>query len=126
MTGIFDGVTHHLPLSPEDWDWQCRARAAAAEEGLKYVRPGGVIPPGTPVGRLTESDIAELFTAMHHQWVGVRAQQAEAQGRSTEHIVRECVSDAWDAGSIMSVLPELATKAAVDWSLPLNAGPAKP
>jgi hypothetical protein len=58
-------------------------------------------------------------------WISARAEQAIAEGRDTEEMIRSTGlrPDPCDVAVVTSILPELADKAAIDWSQPLSAWP---
>ncbi len=55
----------------------------------------------------------------------MRSQQATAEGRDIEATIRNTGldPDPWDAGTMATVLPELADVPGIDWTLPLNDWP---
>jgi hypothetical protein len=108
-------------LSDIEDRWQRKATSAAIEAARK-IATGGTIPPGAPIGRLSDSEWGWLFAAMLFAWLTSRAEQATSEGRDVEAIIRESNADAWDAGAIVTVLPELAT-VDIDWNKPLAAWP---
>jgi hypothetical protein len=108
-------------LSDIEDQWQRQATAAAIEAARK-IATGGTIPPGAPIGRLSDSEWGWLFAAMLFAWLSSRAEQATSEGRDVEAVIRESNTDAWDAGAIVTVLPELAA-VDIDWTLPLNDWP---
>jgi hypothetical protein len=101
--------------------WQQRATTAAIKAARDIVS-GGVMPPDTPVAKLTDKEWGWLFAAMLFAWVRTRAEQATAEGRTTESVIRDGVPDGWDAGAVASILQDLAN-VNVDWSKPLSAWP---
>jgi hypothetical protein len=105
-------------------NWLRRATAAAIESARK-IATGGTIPTGTPVGRLSDSEWGWLFAAMLFAWIGKRAEQATAEGRDVEAVIRDSGldPDPWDAGAVTTILPELAEVPGIDWTLPLNNWP---
>src|SRR6516225_9701066 len=72
----------------------------------------------TPVGRLSNIEWGWIFSASLFAWLTARSEQATAEGAGVEQVVRSAVPEAWDAGAIASILPDLA-KHDVDWSKPL-------
>jgi hypothetical protein len=114
-------VTRKPTLSAIETEWQRKATSAAIEAARK-IATGGTIPPGTPIGRLSDSEWGWLFAAMLFAWLSKRAEQATSEGRDVEAVIRESNTDAWDAGAIVTVLPELAA-ASIDWTKPLDAWP---
>jgi hypothetical protein len=102
--------------------WQRRATAAAIEAARKIVTIDGVIPPGTPIGRLGEIEWGWIVAAVLFGWISTRAEQATAENLDTERTIRMTALDPepWDAGAVTTVLPELAETPGVDWSKPLD------
>ena len=103
------------------------ATAAAIEAARGVVRMDGPIPPGTPVGRLSETEWGWVVAAVLFGWIRVRAEQATAEQLDTERTIRMTALDPepWDAGAVAAILPELADTCAdtVDWSKPLAEWP---
>ena len=58
-------------------------------------------------------------------WISARAEQATAEGMDTELALRltELDPEAWDAGAVVSVLPEIGELEDVDWSRPVTNWP---
>jgi hypothetical protein len=104
-------------------EWQRRATQAAIDAARKLAT-GGTMPPATPVGRLSDSEWGWLFAAMLFAWLRTRSEQAVAEGRDIETVIRSngLDPDPWDAGAVTSILPELAT-VPIDWAKPLIAWP---
>jgi hypothetical protein len=102
--------------------WQRRATAAAIEGARKVVQVDGVIPPGTPIGRLSDTEWGWLVAATLFGWISTRAEQATGEGLDTEQTIRMTALDPepWDAGAVIVVLPELAETPGIDWSKPVN------
>ena len=105
--------------------WQRRATAAAIEAARKVVKVDGVIPPGTPIGRLSDIEWGWLVAAILFGWISTRAEQATAESIDTELAIRTTGLDPepWDAGAIATVLPELAETPGFDWAKPLGEWP---
>ncbi|HWF95091.1 MAG TPA: hypothetical protein VG291_09070 [Xanthobacteraceae bacterium] len=105
-------------------DWQARATAAAISAARKMITDK-VVPPGTPIGRLSDTEFGWFVAAILFGWISTRAEQATAEGMAIEQAVRLTGLDSnpWDAGTITHILPELADTAGVDWSLPLKDWP---
>jgi hypothetical protein len=113
------------PSALED-EWQRRATAAAIEAARGVVKMGGPIPPGTPIGRLSDTEWGWILAAMLFAWVGTRAEQAAAEQLDTEQAIRLTALDPepWDAGAVAAILPQLADACSgLDWSKPLTAWP---
>ena len=75
------------PSALED-EWQRRATAAAIEAARKVVKVDGVIPPGTPIGRLGDVEWGWLVAAVLFGWISTRAEQATAESIDTELAIR--------------------------------------
>ena len=114
------------PSALED-EWQRRATAAAIEAARGVVQMDGPIPPGTPIGRLSDTEWGWVLAAMLFAWISKRAEQAAAEQLDTERTIRMTALDPepWDAGAVAAILPELADTCAdtVDWSKPLAEWP---
>jgi len=107
-------------LSAIEDAWLKQATAEAIKAARDIVN-GGVVPPMTPIGRLSDTDWGWIFASMWFAWIRERATQATANGHNTEKQLQQTGldPDPWDAGAIATVLPELAN-AKVDWSAPLG------
>ena len=113
------------PSAMEDV-WQRMATAAAIASARKVIDTDGVIPPGTPIGRLSDTEWGWLVAAVLFGWIGTRAQQATAEEIDTERCVRLTGLDPepWEAGAVLAILPELADACPdIDWSQPLTSWP---
>ena len=113
------------PSAMEDV-WQRMATAAAIASARKMIDTDGVIPPGTPIGRLSDTEWGWLVAAVLFGWIGTRAQQATAEDIDTERCVRLTGLDPepWEAGAVLTILPELADACPdIDWSQPLTSWP---
>ena len=64
-----------------DDEWQRRATAAAIEAARGVVKIDGAIPPGTPIGRLGNTEWGWLVAAILFGWISTRAEQAVAENR---------------------------------------------
>jgi len=112
-----------VSLSAIEDQWQRDATAAAIEAARGVVRMDGPIPPGTPIGRLSDTEWGWFVAAILFGWIRVRAQQATAENLDTERTIRMTALDPqpWDAGAVAAILPELAAACAeLDWSKPLG------
>ena len=85
----------------------------------------GVIPPGTPIGRLGDIEWGWIVAAILFGWISTRAEQATAESIDTELTIRMSGLDPepWDAGAVAAILPELAEMPGIDWSKPLGEWP---
>ena len=84
----------------------------------------GPIPPGTPIGRLSDIEWGWIVAAILFAWIDMRAQQAAAEQLDTERTIRMTALDPqpWDAGAVAAILPDLASACSdIDWSKPLTA-----
>ena len=115
------GVISETALEDE---WQRRATAAAIEAARGVVKLDGPIPPGTPIGRLADTEWGWVLAAMLFAWIGKRAEQAACEQLDTEQTIRLTALDPspWDAGAVAAILPELASTG-FDWSQPITAWP---
>jgi hypothetical protein len=113
------------PSAIED-QWQRDATAAAIEAARGVVKLDGPIPPGTPIGRLSDTEWGWILAAVLFAWISKRAEQAACEQLDTEQTIRLTALDPepWDAGAVAAVLPELADACGtIDWSQPLTAWP---
>jgi hypothetical protein len=107
-------------------EWQRRATAAAIEAARGVVKLDGPIPPGTPIGRLSDTEWGWVLAAMLFAWIGKRAEQAACEQLDTEQTIRLTGLDPepWDGGAVAAILPELAAACpGLDWSQPVTAWP---
>jgi hypothetical protein len=103
--------------------WQRDATAAAIAGARGVVRMDGAIPPGTPIGRLSDTEWGWIVAAILFAWISTRALQAAAENLDTERTIRLTALDPqpWDIGAVAAILPELASACSdVDWSKPLT------
>jgi len=116
-----------VSISAIEDQWQRDATAAAIAAARGVVQMDGPIPPGTPVGRLSDTEWGWCLTAILFAWIGKRAEQATVEQLDTEQTIRMTTLDPqpWDAGAVAAILPELADACAdsVDWSKPLAEWP---
>jgi hypothetical protein len=115
-----------VSLSALEDEWQRRATAAAIEAARGVVQMDGPIPPGTPIGRLSDVEWGWLVAAILFGWIRMRAEQATVEQLDTEQTIRLTALDPqpWDAGAVVAILPELAdASSTIDWSKPLTAWP---
>src|SRR5215831_4667082 len=117
-----------VSLSALQDQWQRDASAAAIAGARGVVRTDGPIPPGTPIGRLSDTEWGWILAAILFAWISARAQQAAAEQLDAEQTIRMTALDPepWDAGAVAAFLPELADACShLDWSKPLTAWPRK-
>jgi len=116
-----------VSISALEDQWQRDATAAAIAAMRGVVQMGGPIPPGTPIGRLSDTELGWILSAALFAWISKRAEQAAAENLDTERTIRMTALDPqpWDAGAVAAILPELADACAgiVDWSKPLAEWP---
>jgi len=116
-----------VSLSALGDQWQRDATAAAITAMRGVVQMDGPIPPGTPVGRLSETELGWMLSAGLFAWISKRAEQATAEQIDTEQCIRMTALDPqpWDTGAVAAILPELADACTdtVDWSKPLAQWP---
>ena len=112
-----------LPSAIED-QWQRDATCAAIAAARAVVQMDGPVPPGTPIGRLSDTEWGWIISGVLFAWISKRAEQAAAEQLDTEQTIRMTALDPqpWDAGVVAAILPELAdTCSDLDWSKPLTA-----
>jgi hypothetical protein len=115
-----------VSLSALENQRQRDATAATIAAARGVVQMDGPIPPGTPIGRLSDAEWGWIVAAMLFAWIGKRAEQATAEQIDTEQLIRLTALDPqpWDAGAVTTILPDLADACSgVDWSKPLAAWP---
>jgi hypothetical protein len=115
-----------VSLSALEDQWQRDATAAAIAGARGVIRMDGPIPPGTPIGRLSDIEWGWVLAAMLFAWISKRAEQATAENLDTERTIRMTALDPqpWDAGAVATILPDLADACAgLDWTKPLGAWP---
>jgi hypothetical protein len=100
--------------------WQRQATAAAITAARDIVKFDGAISPGTQAGRLSDTEWGWIAAAIIFAWISTRAQQAVAEGLSTEFAVR--LPEPWDAGAVAAILPDLceAVGESIDWTRPMQ------
>src|SRR5215467_5591564 len=91
-----------VSLSALEDVWQRMATAAAIAAARGVVQMDGPIPPGTPIGRLSDTEWGWILAAMLFAWIGKRAEQAAAEQLDTEQTIRLTALDPepWDAGAV--------------------------
>ena len=111
-----------VSLSAIEDQWQRDATAAAIAGARSVIEVGGPIPPGTPIGRLSDTEWGWIVAGVLFAWIAKRAEQAAAEQIDTEQLVRLTALDPqpWDAGAVAAILPDLADACqGLDWSKPL-------
>jgi hypothetical protein len=111
-------MTHFIRQEDE---WQGKATASAIAEARKTCEPFK----NTPIGRLSDREWGWIVAAAIFGWIECRAQQAIAEGRDAEEMIRSTglQPDPRDVTVVNSILPELAEAAKIDWSQLLSAWP---
>src|SRR5258706_16414413 len=71
-------------------EWLGRPTAAAIESARKVI--GGAVPPGTPVGKLSDYELGWLVMAGICAWISKRAEQASAEGFNLS-VVEEAIRE---------------------------------
>lgn len=104
--------------------WQRQATRAAIE-GCRKVINDGVIPAGTPIGRLGDIEWGWLVAAVLFGWISTRTEQSIVENVDSELALRVTGLDPepCDAGAVASILPQLAETPGIDWTLPLAQWP---
>jgi hypothetical protein len=110
-------------LTEKEDAWQAKATEAAIAGARKIALNCTGLPPMTPVGRLSDHQWGWIVTAAIFGWIQTRCEQAVAEGLDQEEAVRltGLNPSPCDVAIVRSILPELADKAAIDWSQPLEA-----
>jgi hypothetical protein len=112
-----------VSLSAVEDVWQRDATAAAIAGARGVTQMGGPIPPGTPIGRLSDTEWGWIVAAILFAWIMTRSRQATSEEIDTERTIRMIALDPlpWDAGAVATILPDLANECAdIDWSTPLT------
>src|SRR5262245_49052073 len=68
-----------VSLSALEDEWQRQATTAAIEAARGVVKLDGPIPPGTPIGRLSDTEWGWIVAAILFGWISTRAHQAAAE-----------------------------------------------
>jgi hypothetical protein len=100
----------------------------ATEEAIAAARAviGSPIPPGTPIGRISDTEWGWIAAGILFGWISTRARQAASENLDTEQIIRRIAldPDPWDVGAIEAILPTLADALPdLDWSRPVTDWP---
>jgi hypothetical protein len=109
-------------LTEKENEWLDQATAAAVAGARKIASSSGPLV-NTPIGRLGNHEWGMIVTAAIFGWVELRVQQAIAEGRDSEQMVRltGLSPSPCDVAVVRSILPVLADEADIDWTLPLTA-----
>jgi hypothetical protein len=108
-------------LTKQENEWLDKATARAIE-GARKIALASASRMNTPIGKLSDHEWGLIITAAIFGWIETRVQQAIAEGRDQEQAVRitGLKPSPCDVAVVSSILPELADKAGLDWSLPLH------
>ena len=87
-----------VSLSALEDQWQRDATAAAIAGARGVVQMDGPIPPGTPIGRLSDPEWGWIIATILFAWISVRAQQAAAEQLDSERTIRMIARDFSDKG----------------------------
>jgi hypothetical protein len=104
--------------------WQRQATKEAIATARAVI--GSPIPPGTPIGRLSDIEWGWLAAGILFGWISTRARQATSENLDTEQTIRRIAldPDPWDAGAVEAILPALADALPdFDWSRPVSDWP---
>jgi hypothetical protein len=115
-----------ISLSAIEDQWQRDATAVAIAGARGVVQIDGPIPPGTPIGRLSDTEWGWVISGVLFAWISKRAEQAAAEQLDAEQCIRMTALDPqpWDAGAVAAILPELADACSgLDWAKPLAVWP---
>jgi len=116
-------IIGEVSISKIEDAWQQRATEVAIEAARGVVQNlDGPIPPGTPIGRLSDTEWGWIVAAILFGWIRTRAEQATSEQLDTEQVIRLTGLDPepWDAGAVTSILPDLADACAdLNWSKPI-------
>jgi hypothetical protein len=109
-------------LSKREDEWLAKATSAAIAGARKVALSSGPLM-NTPIGRLGDRELGLIVTAALFNWVEARWQQAIAEGRDAEEMVRftGLQPSPGDSAVVRSILPALADQAGIDWAQPLAA-----
>jgi hypothetical protein len=113
-----------VSLAALEDQWQRDATTAAITGARGVVQMDGPIPPGTPIGRLSNVEWGWVVSAVLFAWISKRAEQATAERFDAERTIRLLATSPqpWDAGAVAAILPDLVdASAGLDWSKPLTA-----
>jgi hypothetical protein len=110
-------------VTKKENDWLDKATDAAIAAARKIALNSSGLPPMTPVGRLSDLQWGWLVTAAIFGWIQTRCEQAIEEGLDQEQAVHltGLSPSPCDVAVVRSILPTLADKAGIDWTLPLEA-----
>jgi hypothetical protein len=101
--------------------WQRQATEEAIAGATAVI--GSPIPPGTPIGRLSDTEWGWIVAGILFGWIATRARQAASENLDTEQTIRRIALDSnpWDVGAVEAILPALADALPdFDWSRPVR------
>jgi hypothetical protein len=109
-------VTMGAPATEREW---LDKATTAAVAGARRIAAGIK---GKPVDQLDDQSWGWIVAAVIVGWIEIRTQQAIAESRDAEEVVRwtNFIPNPCDVAVVRSILPTLADKAGVDWSQPLT------
>lgn len=103
--------------------WLRKASAAAVAEARQAIKDDGAIPPGTPIGRLSDREFGWIVSGALFGWISTRSEQAVTEGWEQERTIRVTgmIPEPWDVGMIAATLPKLFEACSdLDWSKPVG------
>jgi hypothetical protein len=105
-------------LTQQENQWLDKATAAAVAGARKIAASRAQV----HVGRLSDHEWSMIVSGGIFGWIEVRVQQAIAEGIDQERAVRltDFSPDPCDVAVVASILPTLADKTEIDWSLSLS------
>jgi hypothetical protein len=115
-----------ISISALEDQWQRDATAAAIAGARGVVQIDGPVPPGTPIGRLSDTEWGWIIAAVLFAWISMRAKQATSEEIDTERTIRMVAIDPqpWDAGAVATILPDLVDECAdIDWTKSITEWP---
>lgn len=110
-------------LRNTDTDWELYATQSAID-AAKAVVSGDGINARAMISSLSDLEWGWIVAAAIFGWIKARAEQATAEGVSSEITIRSVSSQdpaPWEAGAVASVLPALGEMQGVDWNAPLGS-----
>jgi len=124
--GKIRNPTGQVSLSAIEDQWLRDATTAAIAAARGVIQMDGPIPPGTPIGRLSDVEWGWIVAGVLFAWISKRAEQATAEHLDIERTIRMTAFDPqpWDAGAVAAILPDLADACSeLDWARPLGQWP---
>jgi hypothetical protein len=102
------------------------ATTAAIAGARSVIQMSGPITPGTPIGRLSDTEMGWLVSGVLFAWISKRAEQAAADQIDAEQLIRLTARDPqpWDGGAVELILPDLVDACSgIDWGKPVTDWP---